>query len=204
MARPTKEEARDTRRLILDAALELFAERGFAGTSMRQIARAVGVRESALYHHFPSKVAIFEALLEELGPGKLQRLDLLDLEGRLAEGVEPLLRSIARTQMEESATPREQKFIRLVLAEAPRLREAGTLQDPLLAGRLPMGRLFKELMRRGAIRPGDPEFYAVEFMGPLVLLRLSYLVLAKGAPDLERLYALVDSHVHHFCESVKE
>ena len=47
-ARPVAGEARDTRREILDTALELFAEHGFHATSIRAIARAVGVRESAL------------------------------------------------------------------------------------------------------------------------------------------------------------
>lgn len=203
MARPTREEARDTRRLILDAALGLFAEGGFAGTSMRQIARAVGVRESALYHHFESKAAIFEALVMELGPGKMRRFDELDLDGSLAGGLEPLLRSFARLLMEESARPREQKFIRLMLAEAPRLKDAGVLHNPMLTGMTFLTGVFAALARRGAIRPGDPELHAVEFMGPLVLLRLTYLVLVEGAPDMERLFALVDAHVHHFHESVR-
>jgi AcrR family transcriptional regulator len=54
MGRPSKDEARKTREDILSAALDLFAEQGFAGTSVRQIAQAVGVAESALYYHFRS------------------------------------------------------------------------------------------------------------------------------------------------------
>lgn len=203
MARPTKEEARDTRRLILDAALELFSEGGFAGTSMRQIARAVGVRESALYHHFPSKAAIFEALMREMGPGKAERLELLELDVLLQEGPEPLLRFIAHALFEDWATPREQKFIRMLMAEAPRLKEAGLVHSAVMQGRGRLGGLFAELARRGAIRPGDSELYAIEFMGPMLMMRLLYLVLAEGTPDLEALLARVDAHVHHFCESVK-
>ncbi len=203
MARPTKEEARDTRRLILDAALDLFSEGGFAGTSMRGIARAVGVRESALYHHFPSKAAIFEALLREMGPGKAERLDGLDLDAVLVDGPEPLLRFIAHFMFEDWATPREQKFMRLMMAEGPRLKEAGIVQASIVAGRGRLGRLFAELARRGIIRPGDPELYAIEFMGPMLMMRVMLLVLAEGSPDLERLLERVDAHVHHFCESVK-
>ena len=73
MARPRKSEGRETRREILDAALDLFAVGGYFGTSMRQIARAVGVRESALYHHFAAKEAILEGLLAELGPARAQQ-----------------------------------------------------------------------------------------------------------------------------------
>jgi AcrR family transcriptional regulator len=203
MARPTKEEARDTRRLILDAALDLFSEGGFAGTSMRQIARAVGVRESALYHHFESKAAIFEALLQEMGPGRSERLESLELDTMLREGPEALLRSIARFMIEGWATAREQKFVRMLMAEGPRLKEAGLVHSSVMASRGRLSGLFAELGRRGAIRPGDFDLYAIEFMGPMLMMRLMYLVLAEGTPDLERLLERVDAHVHHFCESVK-
>lgn len=203
MARPTKEEARDTRQLILDAALELFSKGGFAGTSMRQIARAVGVRESALYHHFPSKAAIFAALLQDMGPGKSERLEALDLDALVREGPEPLLRFIARSMFESWSTPREQKFVRMLMAEGPRLNDPGLMHSSIVAGRARLGRLFEELVRRGVIRPGDSELYAIEFMGPMLMMRLMFLVLAQGAPDLETLFARVDAHVHHFCESVK-
>ena len=63
MARPRNADSQRTRQAILDAALALFSERGFFGASLRDIAGAVGVRESALYHYFPSKDALFEALI---------------------------------------------------------------------------------------------------------------------------------------------
>lgn len=49
---------------ILDAAAELFTTRGYASTSTRAIAEAVGIRQASLYHHFPNKEAILEALLD--------------------------------------------------------------------------------------------------------------------------------------------
>lgn len=48
---------------ILDAALAVFAEKGYAGGSMRDIATRVGVSEPALYRHFPGKEALFLALV---------------------------------------------------------------------------------------------------------------------------------------------
>ncbi|CAM3604307.1 HTH-type transcriptional repressor KstR2 [Tsukamurella ocularis] len=49
---------------ILDAAAELFTHRGYAATSTRQIAEAVGIRQASLYHYFPTKGEILTALLE--------------------------------------------------------------------------------------------------------------------------------------------
>ncbi len=49
----------------LEAALELFSKQGFRGSTMRQIADAAGLSVGNLYHHFPSKEAIFERLLDD-------------------------------------------------------------------------------------------------------------------------------------------
>ena len=54
----------DTRQRILDSALHLFAERGYAGTSIRDIAEELGVTKAAVHYHFPSKEQIVAALLE--------------------------------------------------------------------------------------------------------------------------------------------
>ena len=56
-----------TRKQILDAALLLFSERGFARTSVRDIARAAGITDAAIYYHFASKRELFEALIEGRG-----------------------------------------------------------------------------------------------------------------------------------------
>jgi AcrR family transcriptional regulator len=65
----------DTRDRILVAAADLFAARGFHGTSTRDIARAVGVRQPSLYSHFATKQLILAALLDaDLVPA-LRRID---------------------------------------------------------------------------------------------------------------------------------
>jgi AcrR family transcriptional regulator len=56
-----------TREQILDASLRLFSERGFARTSVRDIAQAAGITDAAIYYHFASKRDLFEALIEERG-----------------------------------------------------------------------------------------------------------------------------------------
>jgi AcrR family transcriptional regulator len=49
---------------LLEAALGLFGERGFAAVTVDDIAAAAGVAKGAVYHHFPSKEALFEAVFE--------------------------------------------------------------------------------------------------------------------------------------------
>ncbi|KAB8195813.1 TetR family transcriptional regulator [Nonomuraea phyllanthi] len=66
--RPSKAEAGDTKAALLDAALRLFAQKGYAGTSIRAIAREVGLSESVLYAHFAGKQAIYDAAMALAGP----------------------------------------------------------------------------------------------------------------------------------------
>jgi AcrR family transcriptional regulator len=54
----------DTRQRILDTALDLFIERGYDKTSLREIAERVGVTKAALYYHFSSKEEIIRTLVE--------------------------------------------------------------------------------------------------------------------------------------------
>ncbi len=62
--RTQAERSEATTSLLVREARKLFAERGFAGTSIEDIATAAGVTRGALYHHFPSKEAVFEAVFD--------------------------------------------------------------------------------------------------------------------------------------------
>jgi TetR/AcrR family transcriptional regulator len=56
--------AGDRRRQLLDAALELFSRKGFGGTTTKEIAAAAGVTEAIIFRHFPSKQALYTAVLD--------------------------------------------------------------------------------------------------------------------------------------------
>lgn len=58
----------ERRRQILDTAARLFSERGFAGTTTKQIASAVGIGETVLFRHFPSKESLYASILEDRMP----------------------------------------------------------------------------------------------------------------------------------------
>lgn len=64
MARRTKQEAQETRARLLDAAEQLFHERGVSRTSLQDIAQAAGVTRGAVYWHFEDKVQLFNAMME--------------------------------------------------------------------------------------------------------------------------------------------
>jgi AcrR family transcriptional regulator len=59
------EKSERSRGAILDAALRLFSEQGYRGTSIREIAEAAGLSTGNLYHHFPDKETLFRTLLDQ-------------------------------------------------------------------------------------------------------------------------------------------
>src|SRR5215475_11693621 len=63
---PPERRGEQTRERILDAAEALFADRGFEGAALRDVAARVGIRTPSLYNHFPSKEALYAAVLERV------------------------------------------------------------------------------------------------------------------------------------------
>jgi AcrR family transcriptional regulator len=66
---------------ILDASRELFLERGYAATSMREIAERCGIAKATIYHHFPDKERILLALLESTKEGQKAMLAAVRAQG---------------------------------------------------------------------------------------------------------------------------
>src|ERR1700757_158870 len=68
MERPNKNVARGeaTRGQLIATAARMFAERGYEDTSIEAVLREAGVSRGSLYHHFPSKEVLFEAVAEEV------------------------------------------------------------------------------------------------------------------------------------------
>lgn len=74
--------AEERRQAIVDAVRGVFADKGFDGTTTRELARAAGVSEALLYKHFPSKESLYAAMLEACatGPGFVEFRRILLLE----------------------------------------------------------------------------------------------------------------------------
>lgn len=172
MGRPQNANGERTRQAILDAALTLFAERGYFGTSIRDIAVAVGVRESAIYNYFDGKTALFEALFVADQQSKVNRL--AGLMSEPIADVRATLTNFAVWVVKQSVDPQQQQLFRILLSDGVRLARDGRID--LLAsmsrGYLGMQDLMRRLMRQGSVRRADPEILASEFIGPLLLWRL--------------------------------
>lgn len=100
----------DMRSQILEAAAVLFAERGYEGVSMRDIANAVGVTQANLYYHFQGKADLIEATLAHVFGANAERLD-----GWLADHPGDQLRAFVRWLVQALMTDRI--FARLLYRE---------------------------------------------------------------------------------------
>lgn len=88
-------DASDTKAKLLDAAGRLFAERGYAGTSMRAVTQAAGVSVSAANYHFGSKEALLLATFGQVVlPVNRARIERLDALERSAGSEPPLLEAV--------------------------------------------------------------------------------------------------------------
>jgi AcrR family transcriptional regulator len=125
-----------SRARILDAALALMSEHGVAGTSMRMLAAECGLNVATLYHHFPSKASLLEAVLAERG--YLHRLaeELPPAELRRSESPKQRLERFVRWLWEASLG--EEVVWRLLVGEAlrgePAARAAATAIIDALGG----------------------------------------------------------------------
>jgi len=68
------EYSESTREALVDSALDLFTERGYASTSLDEVAKRARVTKGALYHHFAGKQALFEAVFDQVEQGSMSRL----------------------------------------------------------------------------------------------------------------------------------
>jgi AcrR family transcriptional regulator len=100
--------ASQRRAVILDAALRVFAARGFHTASMDEIAREAGVSKAVVYDHFPSKQELYAALLEQIGERveKIVEAALLPFDVEEAQRVRMALEAFFRYVEEHPAGSR--------------------------------------------------------------------------------------------------
>jgi AcrR family transcriptional regulator len=124
----TRRRQAEQRRLqFIDTALDVFATRGFDGTSVKDLSEAAGVTQGLLYHYFPSKEALLEAALERhYFLPELRRIAAPDRDRPAAEVLLELARGFAAMLDQHRAV------VQLMLREAP--------SNPAVAERLERAR----------------------------------------------------------------
>ena len=202
--RPPKDQVGDTRGHLLEAALKLFAREGYAGASIRKIAREVGVTEGAIYAHFESKRAIYEALVAQAGPPVI--LEEL-ASGNLPASTDPesFVRSLAGRVVEEWDKPRARLFASVFMRESATGSEVGgtSIVGAIEEVQRRLGGTFRRWMEEGLFASeSTPEHLVWELFAPIVYVRFVYL--HGQATDEERHAGrrLVEEHVNHFVSSV--
>jgi AcrR family transcriptional regulator len=159
--------AQQKREAITTAATELFLERGYDGTSLARIAEAAGVSKSTLFKQFPTKAALFEAIVTESwqrdGDGDDGDSAVRPLPGDLRAG----LTAIGRRYADLVGRPGMAALFRIVIAELPRFPELGRMQFQL--GKLPYFTSVQEYLesehRAGHAEVPDAASAANQFLG---------------------------------------
>jgi AcrR family transcriptional regulator len=154
MARTAGSTAEVTRRRILDAAHTLLAERGYAGTSMRDIAEHLGMTSAALYYHFPAKEELLSALVGPLMDALDRFVEQADSDEQdqeeLIRGFIEVLEESGRT-LQAIAT--EPTALRILVDRHDLGRRLAGLERLIAGGDDPMMR-FRCSCALGAIRMG--------------------------------------------------
>jgi TetR/AcrR family transcriptional regulator, acrAB operon repressor len=145
----TKEEAEATKERIVKAAVRVFAEQGFNGASLSDIATQAGVTRGAIYWHFKNK----EALIEEL----LQRIDSYHVHlvesSRSADGsVRDRLRGVLRQLIRRQVDDQEWRMMQeIVVRDFLNRRGNVTWMETNGEGEVAAERFFDEMIARGEI-----------------------------------------------------
>lgn len=197
---------KDTRQKILDKALELFSARGYDPVSVGEIAKAVGIKAPSLYNHFPSKQAIFDAIVESTAAQYEADTDKIDIHVQNAAQDIPVFTEITEDALFGKVRqifeyllhdPSISRFRRMMTIEQFRSPELAALYSHRYVERLVAyhAAIFRDLIAAGCIQDGDPEALALLYVAPINAL----IGICDRQPDREEecLQKLRD-HVHAF------
>lgn len=198
--------AGDTKERIMEAALELFAQNGYLGTSMNDIAKQLGITKGALYKHYSSKQEILDSItqrMNELDTERAEEYEMpLDEPNGFAEAYAHTptdkVRAYSMAQFkhwtEDSFSSRFRKMLTLEQYRAPEL--AQLYQNYLASGPLEyMSAIFRKMTDSDetAIQ------LALDFYGPMFLLYSVY----DGAADKSAIIVMLETHIDRFIENIK-
>lgn len=155
--RPPRHESEEAGKRIVETATRLFASQGFAATSVEQVATACGAGKDTIYRRFPSKVALFEAVVDHARSRALEKLrELVLTEGDEKSRLRSLLRSLLAINMEHELVALK----RITFSEVVTSGKSGPIPsqpDPLMDM---LTVAVVEAQAAGYLCAGDPLFMA--------------------------------------------
>ena len=129
-SRARSAEEREARlQAILDAALDVFGQKGFAETRLEDVAARAGIGKGTIYLYVSSKQALFEALVRSGIAAPIEKLEARIMA--LDRPVEEMLRLLLTFLRTEVLATRRIEIVRLLIAEAGRLRGSGIVLEAL-------------------------------------------------------------------------
>ncbi|MBQ8614135.1 MAG: TetR/AcrR family transcriptional regulator [Ruminiclostridium sp.] len=196
----------DTKKRILDEALTLFSEKGYANVFVADIAEAVGIKAPSLYKHYKSKRDIFNAILNEMKLSYDKQAAMLNMNGNDASADAKVFSAVSEDSLVEMGVGLfrfflhdgyTQKFRKMLTIEQfsnPELAELFTKQyiDDSLKYQSAM---FAILCKQGILKGDNPQIMALQFHSPIYML----LTMCDREPQREaELTALLEQHIRQF------
>ena len=194
-----------TKDKILKTSLKLFSSKGYKATTVRDIAGAIGIKQSALYNHFKNKDEILETLIGNLTSSAIVTLfDNKEPQGLHKQG-KSLLMSIATTFKLISFDAQNEALFKMLMQEIyrnERIREIYNehfYQENVkkLSG------LFFAMMQDDMIKSSDPLLLANEFFSPLFFYQMQVSLLKLDKKSTSSIVSMFEKHVDYFWDNIK-
>jgi len=169
----------NTKQRLLDAALELFTGKGFAGASTREIVERAGVTKPALYYHFSSKEGLYRVLIEE----DFSRFNrALAGIARQPGAPEEKLTRVAAYNLEHCRRhPQEVKLTLMAFYRGDTFAPEVDIVSPARTSIEIIAGIFREGMTAGVFRKSDPMKLSLFLMS---VLHGQMMVIIKGAEGM--------------------
>ncbi len=164
--------ANDTKERILDAALVMFSQNGYAGTNIRELSASLGLVKSGVYKHYESKEAIWNALLDEMITYYGEHFGSPEHLPPVPDSLEELVRmtmQMVNVTVHDERIVMTRKLLSIEQFRDERARELATKH--FLTGLTDMfTRLFRGMMDKGLLRDDDPKMLAFAYIAPISAL----------------------------------
>ena len=168
---------------LLDAALDLFVEKGYAATRVEEVAARAGVSKGTLFLYFPSKQELFKAVVRKNLSGRFlpwnQEFDTF--EGSTAEMVEYCM----ATWWESVGATRTSGITKLMMSEAKNFPELAAFyqQEVIQPGQALIRRILQRGVDRGEFRALDLDYAVFSVVAPMIFLMLARHSTGVCVPD---------------------